>query len=50
MLEHSTFIIASYTAAALILTWCALSPVLRTRKVREQLFRAFRRQRSEGGR
>lgn len=50
MFEHSTFIIASYAAAALILAWCALSPVLRTRKVRQQLSRVFRRQRSEGGR
>ena len=43
MFDHSVFITASYLATALVLAWCALSPVLKTRKIRTQLVRQLSR-------
>jgi len=48
--DHGTFIIAAYAAAAVILAWCALAPVLRARKVRAHLQRVLSVERSGGER
>lgn len=47
MFEHSAYITASYTAAAVILAWCAFAPVIRTRYTRRKVARAMAR-RSQG--
>lgn len=39
MFEHSTYIIAAYAATGIILTWCAVAPVVRYRRMRAQLSR-----------
>ncbi|NNE05779.1 MAG: heme exporter protein CcmD [Xanthomonadales bacterium] len=32
-MSHTPFIIASYLAAAVLLTWCAVTPLLRKRRL-----------------
>jgi heme exporter protein CcmD len=47
-MDHTPFIVGSYAAAAIVLTWCALSPVLRMRRIRKDLMeREIKRQRRE---
>lgn len=36
-MDHTPFIVGAYAAGALVLTWCALAPVLRLRRLRRQL-------------
>ena len=36
-MSHLPFIIGSYAVAVVVLGWCALAPVLRTRRVRARL-------------
>lgn len=36
-MPHAPFIIGSYAAATVILLWCALAPILRTRRIRRLL-------------
>lgn len=36
-MSHTPFIIASYTIAAVLLVWCALTPLLQGRKLASQL-------------
>jgi len=49
MFEHSTYIIGAYAAAAIILAWCALAPVFRTRTVRARLLRMLAKSANRGG-
>ncbi len=42
-MSHTPFIIAAYSAAAVLLAWCALVPVIQGRKLAKQL-----RQRLQG--
>jgi heme exporter protein CcmD len=41
-MDHAPFILAAYAIAAVLLAWCALSPVLGGRKLIERLRRAYR--------
>jgi len=43
MFDHSVYIVASYLATAIVLVWCALSPLLKTKKVRARLTREIAR-------
>ena len=43
-MDHTPFIVGAYAACAVVLTWCALSPVLRMRRVRRELAERYRRQ------
>lgn len=43
-MDHTPFIIGSYAAAALILGWCALAPVLRMRKICREINEQLRRE------
>lgn len=36
-MDHAPFILASYGAAAVILLWCALAPVVRAQRFRARL-------------
>lgn len=42
-MDHTPFIVGSYAAGALILTWCAIAPVLRMRRLRRELAERHRR-------
>ena len=44
MFDHTNFIIAAYAAAAIILSWCAIAPILKTRRVRRMLAAALARE------
>jgi heme exporter protein CcmD len=43
MFEHSTYVIAAYAAATIILAWCAVAPVIKGRAIRSALIRALAR-------
>ncbi len=43
-MDHTPFIIGSYAAFAIVLTWCAVAPVLRMRTLRRELEERYRRQ------
>ena len=43
-MDHTPFIVGSYAAFAIVLTWCAVAPVLRMRKLRRELTQRYRRQ------
>ena len=43
-MDHTPFIIGSYAAFAIVLTWCAVAPVLRMRRLRRTLSERYRRQ------
>lgn len=43
MFEHSVYIAASYLATALVLSWVAVAPVLKTRQLRARLNREIAR-------
>jgi heme exporter protein CcmD len=43
-MDHTPFIVGSYAAFAVVLTWCAFAPVLRMRKLRRELEERYRRQ------
>lgn len=43
-MDHTPFIIGSYAAAAVILGWCALAPMLRMRKIRREINEQMRRE------
>ena len=36
-MDHGPFILASYSIAAVLLTWCALAPVLNSRKLKRTI-------------
>jgi len=40
-MDHAPFIITAYTAATVLLGWCALAPWLRGRRLRRELRAAF---------
>ena len=44
MFDHSVYIAAAYGAAAIILAWCALAPVIKIRRVRARLARVLARE------
>ena len=46
-MDHGPFIIASYLATAVVLAWCAFSPLFRTRKVLAKMKREISRARTE---
>ena len=37
MMNHAPFIIAAYSIAAVLLTWCAFTPLLRDRKLKRTI-------------
>lgn len=43
MYEHSVYIALAYSAATVILAWCAIAPVIRARRARQQLAREYAR-------
>lgn len=43
-MDHTPFIVGSYAAFAIVLTWCAVTPVLRMRRLRRELAERFRRE------
>ena len=43
-MDHTPFILGSYAAFAVVLSWCALTPILRMRRVRRELSERLRRQ------
>ena len=43
-MDHTPFIVGAYSAAIIILAWCALAPIARTRRLKKAL-RARDRQR-----
>lgn len=43
-MDHTPFIIGSYAAFAVVLAWCAFTPVLRMRRLRRALTERYRRQ------
>ena len=47
MFDHSVYIAASYLAAAIVLSWVALAPVLKGRKLRAVLSREISRTEQE---
>lgn len=47
-MDHTPFIIGSYAAAAVILAWCALAPVLRMRSLRKDINEQLRRESARG--
>ena len=36
-MDHAPFILASYSIAAVLLTWCALAPLLRAKKLKRHI-------------
>ncbi len=43
-MDHTPFIVGSYVVFAVVLTWCAVAPVLRMRRVRRELSERYRRE------
>ncbi len=42
-MDHTPFIVGAYAAAAVVLTWTAVTPLLRLRRLRRELALRFRR-------
>lgn len=42
-MDHTPFIVGSYAACAIVLTWCAVAPMLRMRRLRRELTEHYRR-------
>ena len=42
-MDHTPYIIGAYAAAAAVLTWTAVTPVLRLRRLRRELAARYRR-------
>jgi heme exporter protein CcmD len=40
-MDHAPFIIAAYSVAAVLLSWCAVAPLQAGRKLRNQLRRTY---------
>lgn len=40
-MDHTPFIVGAYSAAFVVLLWCALAPVLRARRFRSEMRRAL---------
>lgn len=49
-MDPTPFIIGSYAAFALVLAWCAVTPVLRIRRLRRELDERYQRQAAAGAR
>lgn len=43
-MDHTPFIVGSYAACAVVLTWCAVAPLLRMRRLKRELTERYRRQ------
>ena len=43
-MDHTPFIVASYSISAVVLTWVAIAPVLRMRRLRRELAARYRRE------
>jgi heme exporter protein CcmD len=43
-MDHTPFILGSYAACAVVLTWTAVAPLLRLRRLKRELTERYRRQ------